>query len=282
MTLKQQLFQRFPLDGSVIVAGEGLTTPYHIYNGTMLSLGGTVDGRVAAGFLATEHLEPVMDTDGRALAAIWVCDFTEANLGAHHELQISLFATRREVQRLPANAFSYYRALTAIPDLMMVCHGLWNNTQRVVRYNAEHLMLNAKLTQSEVELSGDRWTFQFRDAGGKMIAEGSAPSLRRQPSGASWRIARQMGLGGMLRLLRTPVFRMPVVNTRRQADDRNHFCITYTACQKPLIRESADEDRIVISHSSYSELDFKITFVQQLKDIGFIFLRPLPISSLGY
>ncbi|MDH6233799.1 hypothetical protein M2281_004412 [Mesorhizobium soli] len=276
MTLKQQLFQRFPLDGSVVVAGEEVTTPYHIYDGTILSLGGTVDGEVAARFLAAEHLEPVLDTDGRALAAIWICDFTKANLDAHHELQISLFATRRKVQPLRADAFSFHRALNVIPDLMMVCHGLWNNTQRVVRYNSEHLLLNARLTESKVDFSGDNWTFEFRDAGGGLIAEGSVPATRRQPAGVVWKIAWQMGLRGLLGLLRAPFFKMPVVNTRRQGDVCNHVCTTYTACEKPLIRGAADRDLIAISEPIYAELDFRINFVQVLRDIGFIFMHPIP------
>ncbi len=277
MTLKQQLFQRFPLDGSVVVAGEEVTTPYHIYDGTILSLGGTVDGEVAARFLAAEHLEPVLDTDGRALAAIWICDFTKANLDAHHELQISLFATRRKVQPLRADAFSFHRALNVIPDLMMVCHGLWNNTQRVVRYNSEHLLLNARLTESKVDFSGDNWTFEFRDAGGGLIAEGSVPATRRQPAGVVWKIAWQMGFRGLLGLLRAPFFKMPVVNTRRQGDVCNHVCTTYTACEKPLIRGATGRDFIAVRESIYSELDFRITFVQVLKDIGFIFMRPTPL-----
>lgn len=277
MTLKQQLFQRFPLDGSVIVAGEEATTPYHIYDGTILSLGGTVDGEVAARFLAAEHLEPVLDTDGRALAAIWICDFTEANLGAHHELQISLFATGRKVQPLRAGAFSYYRALNVIPDLMMVCHGLWNDTQRVVQYNKEHLLLNARLTKSEVDFSHDNWTFRFRDAAGGLIAEGSAPATRRQPAGTAWKIARQMGFRGLLGLLRAPFFKLPVVNTRRQGDVCNHVCTTYTACEKPLIRGVTGRDIIVIREPGYAKLDFRVTFVQVLRDIGFIFMRPTPL-----
>lgn len=277
MTLKQQLFQRFPLDGSVVIAGETVTTPYHIYDGTILSLGGTVDAEVAARFLAAEQLEPVLDADGRALAAIWICDFTEANLDAHHELQISLFATRHKVQPLRAGAFSYYRALSAIPDLMMVCHGLWNNTLRVVRYNRDHLRLNARLTKSEVDVSGDIWTFQFRDAGGALIAEGSAPATRRQLAGVIWNIACQMGLSGLLNLLRAPFFKVPVVNTRRQGETCNHVCTTYTVCEKPVIRAATDKDSITIWEPAYAELDFRVTFVQELKDIGFIFMRPTPL-----
>lgn len=279
MTLKQQLFQRFPIDGSVIVAGLEATTPYHIYDGTMLSLGGTVDGEVATGLLAAEDLEPVLDTNGRALAAVWICDFAEANLDAHHELQISLFATRTKVQPLPANTFSFHRALRVIPDLMMVCHGLWNNTQRVVRYNSEHLLLNARLTRSNVDFSGERWTFEFRDADGGLIAEGSVPATRRQPSGAIWKIARQLGFRGVLDMLRAPFFEIPVVNTRRQDDTRNHVCTTYTACERPLIRSAAGKDIVVIVEPKYAELDFRISFVQVLNDIGFIFMRPRPLRT---
>ncbi len=277
MTLKQQLFKRFPLDGSLVVAGEEVTTPYHIYDGTMLSLGGTVDGEVAARFLAAEHLEPVLDTDGRALAAIWICDFTKANLEAHHELQISLFATRRKMQPLPANAFSFHRALKVIPDIMMVAHGLWNNTQRVVRYNSEHLLLNARLTKSKVDFASDNWTFEFRDAKEELIAEGSVPAMRRQPARATWTIAGQMGFRGLLDSLRAPSFKVPVVNTRRQGDVCNHVCTTYTACEKPLIRGATVKDLIVIKEPNYLELDFRISFVQVLKDIGFIFMRPTPL-----
>jgi len=279
MTLKQQLFQRFPLDGSVTVAGEEATTPYHIYDGTILSLGGTVDGTVAARFLAAEHLDPVLDTDGRALAAIWICDFSEANLDAHHELQISLFATRREVRPLRADAFSFHRAMKVIPDLVMVCHGLWNNTQRVVRYNSEHLLLNARITQSKVDFSGDHWTFQFDDAAGGLIAEGSVLTTRRQPAGVTWKIVWQMGFRGLLNLLRFPFFKMPVVNTRRHGDVCNHVCTTYTACEKPLIRGATDGDVIAIGDPLYAELDFRISFVLVLKDIGFIFMRPTPLSN---
>lgn len=276
--IKQQLFQRFPLDSTVRVAGEELTTPYHIYNGTMLSLGGTVDGNAAARFLADEHLEPVLDTDGRALAAMWVCDFTQANLDAHHELQISLFATRHKVPPIKANTFSYHRASQTIPDLMMVCHGLWNNTERVVRYNAEHLLLNARLTKSEMDFSGETWTFSFRDTEGAIIAEGAVPAIQSQPASVAWKLAWQVGMRGFLELARAPYFQVPVVNTRRPGDPCNHVCTTFTVCEQPKLREATEMDRIVIRDTLYEELDFSVSYAQILKDIGFIFLRPVPLA----
>ncbi|MGQ5719923.1 hypothetical protein [Pseudochrobactrum asaccharolyticum] len=284
MSRKQKLFQRFPIDGSLNIAGALVTTPYHIYDGSMLSLGGTVDGEVATRLLEAEHLSPVLDTNGRALAAIWICNFAEANLGAHHELQVSLFATQLKVQRLKADAFSYFRALTKVPDLMMVCHGLWNDTQRVVQYNSEHLRLNAKLTQSKMDFSGENWNFKFCDTFGNIIAEGSIPLLRHQLTKDTWQIAQRMGIRGTLNLLRTPFFEMPVVNTRQNSDTCNHVCVTYTACDKPLIRKTTDEDMIIIREPIYQNLDFRTAFVQQLKNIGFIFLRPtpLPIRSIAF
>jgi hypothetical protein len=271
---KQDLFRRFPLDGSVTIAGEELTTPYHVNNGTMLCLGGTVDRSVAADLLAREELTPLSDTQGRALAAIWVCDFADANLGAHHELQISLFATPRSSPPLPADPFAFFRALATRSDLLMVCHGLWNNTERVVRYNAEHLLLNARLTQSKVRFERSRWAFEFRDVQGALIAEGAVRASHAQPPGPSWQIARQMGLRAMLRLIRSPIANIAVVNTRRLEDDCNYMCQTYTACARPFIRPAGPEDRISIEHPIYRRLDFSIGFVQQLNDVGFIFLRP--------
>ena len=75
--------------------------------------------------------------------AVWVGDFTEASLGPHHEVQISLLASAHPVPPLAAHPLALLHALLTRTDVRMVCHGLWNSTARVVRYNAEHLGLNA-------------------------------------------------------------------------------------------------------------------------------------------
>lgn len=275
MKHKQKLFQSFPLDSAVTIAGEELTSPYHVYNGTMLCIGGTVDGNRAAELLGRENLTPILNENGRAFAAIWVCDFFDANLGAHHELQISLFANAQSTRPLPVHPFAYFRALTTRSDLLMVCHGLWNDTQRVVHYNAEHLCLDAKLTRSAVKLVGNQWEFQFLDTEGDMIAKGSVSAMHRQPARPAWQIAHQMGLRGFLRFIRNPIVNIPVVNTRRRGEEFNHSCQTYTACQRPFIRKAGAEDTISIEHPVYSRLAFKADFVQQLNEVGFIFLRPV-------
>lgn len=128
-----------------------------------------------------------------------------------------------------------------------------------------------------MNFSGDTWTFRFRDTEGGLIAQGSVPATRRQPADAVWKIGWQMGLLGLLRLLRASFFRLSIVNTRRQGDTCNHVCTTYTACETPLIRGATGKDLIAIREPTYTELDFSITFVQVLKDIGFIFMRPKPL-----
>ncbi|MBP6877236.1 MAG: hypothetical protein KBC34_04380 [Phenylobacterium sp.] len=272
------IFKRFPLDGHVTIAGEKLTTPYHVYDGAMLCLGGTVAGNMASALLAREHLFPVLDTRGRALAAIWVCDFTDANLGAHHELQISLFATSRPSQDLPAHPFVYFRALATLPDLQMVCHGLWNNTQRVVDYNVEHLRLDAAMTSSKIDRDGGAWAFGFRDSKGNLIAEGAVSPPAQLSLAQAWGLTRQMGLLGTLRLARAPAANIPVVNTRGPADSLNLVCQTYTTSERQHIRTAGPHDRIAIRHPLYERLEFEARFVQQLEGVGFIFLRPVPLT----
>ena len=274
---KSALFARFPLDHRITVASESLTSPYHVYDGTMLCLNGTVDRDVAAELLAREGLSPLVDTKGRALAAVWVCDFAKANLGAHHELQISLFAGNRDAPPLPAHPFSFFRALANRPDLKMVCHGLWNDIRRVVRYNTEHLRLDAAMTRCEVRLGRGRGAFRFLDEDGALIAEGAVGAGRGTPAGQGWRIVGQMGLGGLLRVMQTPAINIPVVNTRRR-EARNHVCQTYTTCERAHVRLVETDDVVAIRHQTYEPLHFKPAFVLQFDGVGFIFLRPKPLA----
>ena len=71
----------------------------------------------------------------------------------------------------------------------------------------------------------------------------------------------------------------PAAGPFRDADGevRNHVCATYTVCARPLIRGVTGEDLIVIAEPKYAEFDFRISIVQMLTDIGFIFMRPAPL-----
>lgn len=279
MRSNHALFKKYPLDGEVTVGGEVLTTPYHIYDGSLVLLGGTADAAVASDLLSSEDLAPLIDANGRALAAAWIGDFTEANLGPHHELQISLFAAFRPVKPLPPHPFAIFRALTAMPEARMVCHGLWNSTQRVVRYNCEHLGLNARLSLGEIERTGNRKRFRFIDEAGNMIAEGDLEVAAGQPRGVMWEMLRHIGIQGIMRSIRSPFLHVPVVNTRGPFADENRVAHTYTRSDRQLIRRFGSKDHLAIRHPVYAPLDFMPDFVEQIEGVRFVYLRPRPKNA---
>lgn len=274
MRSKHALFERYPLDGQVTVDGEVLTTPYHIYDGSMVLVGGTADAAVAADLLSNERLVPILDQSGRALVAVWACDFTEANLGPHHELQISLFASFRPIEPLESHPFAILRALTVIPETRMVCHGLWNSTHRVGRYNAEHLGLNAHLSCSEIKKTSGRWLFRVGDEAGGTIAEGDLAVTARQSPAQLWQMLRHVGVQGAMQLIRSPFMHVPVVNTRSPFADENLVAHTYTRSDKQVVRRFGAQDRLVISHPLYTPLGFAPDFVQQIDGVRFVYLPP--------
>ncbi len=221
-----------------------------------------------------ERLVPLLDANDRALMAVWVCDFTKANLGPHHELQISLFATFRPIQRLKPHPFTVFRTLLVIPETRMVCHGLWNSTHRVVRYNAEHLGLNAHFSFSGIEQTRGRWLFRFEDEAGGMIAEGDLGVTTRQSPAVMWQMLRSIGVYGLMQSARSPFNHVSVVNTRSQFADANLVAHTYMQSNKQVIRYVDSQDRLVISHPLYTSLGFAPDFVQQIDGVQFVYLRP--------
>lgn len=278
MKSKDSLFLDFPLDGEIKLGGEKLTTPYHIYDGDLLSIGGTIDYRAARDLLAKEYLTPLIDENGRALAAFWVADFTDANLGPHHELQFSLFAASVPGPAIPAGRYAIFHALAARPDTKMVCHGLWNNTKRVVRYNSEHLFLDAGYALSTIKHTNGRVEFEFLNPSGKMLLRGKVCPGRFQLPGPLWRMIRQVGFRGMIQALRANYIEVPVVNTRSATARENLVSRTYSRSNRQILAPFSKEDRIEIGHPPYATLDFRPDYVQNSRGVGFVYLRPEPIE----
>lgn len=275
---QHKLFDQYPIDGEVQIGDETLTTPYQIYDGSILFIGGRADASVAAELLKNESVSPILDQAGNALAAIWVCNFTDANLGAHHELQFSIFASFSPVAPVAAHPLAIYRLLSVEPRAMMVCHGLWNSTERVVRYNREHLMLDAHLCESQisVDTGSGAWRFNYVDA------ESSAPLLTgdlhlatKQPSSLLWEMTRQVGLGGILKTMREPNIHVPVVNTRSGVAKENLIAHTYTNNDKQIIQKWESPGTLTIEHPRYRALSFAPDFVQQGFGVHFVYQRPV-------
>ena len=274
MRSEHPLFERFPLDAHVQVGGEKLTSPYHVYNGTLLLVGGTADAAQAAALLAPSGLVPVCDSAGRALAAVWVGDFTEASLGPHHEVQISFLASTRPVPTLAAHPLALLVALFTRTDVRMVCHGLWNSTARVVRYNAEHLGLDAHYTSGLLTRSRGQWHFAFADVGAQSVLEGELACVERTPAALGWQLARCLGWRALWQSLRDPVVQVPVLNTLGPNATQLEVARTYTRADRQALRLASPADRLQIHAAPYAALGFAPAFVEQMDGLRFVYLRP--------
>lgn len=278
MRSEHPLFERFPIDAHVQVGAEKLTSPYHVYDGTLLLLGGTADAAQATALLAPSALVPVCDSTGRALAAVWVGDFTEASLGPHHEVQISLLASSsvkaRPAPVLEAHPLALLKALLTRTDVRMVCHGLWNSTARVVRYNAEHLGLDAHYGSGLLTRRGGHWHFAFADVGAQPVLEGDLACVARTPVALTWQMARYLGWRTLWQSLRDPVVHVPVLNTLGPNATVLEVAHTYTRADRQALRLVSPADRLHIQATPYAALDFTPAFVQQLDGLRFVYLRP--------
>ena len=276
MRSNHAIFKRYPVDAQVVVAGEAYPSPYHIYDGSISFIGGTADNVTVRKLLSEERLTPIVDQNGRALVAVWVCDFTESNLGPHHELQISVFASFRPVPPVRPHPFAIYRALTSEAETRMVCHGLWNSTDNVVQYNSEHFGLNARLARSEISRSRERWSFKVTDDEIGLVAEGDLAAPVRSSAAEMWALFRHIGIAGVTQSMRTPYIHVPVVNTRSRFADDNQVAHTYTRSDKQVIRLFSSQDRVLIHCPQYASLGFVPDFVQQSDGVRFVYLRPQP------
>jgi hypothetical protein len=271
------LFVAHPIDGTVALGGVSEPTPYHLYDGTLLLVGGSVDGAEATRLLQPQGLLPLLDSDGRALAALWLGDFTEASLGPHHELQLSLLTTRTTAaSAVTAHPFATLKAL-ARRDVLMVCQRLWNNTERVVRYNREHLHLGAALTHSAITW-GDPIAFRCVGEDGAAIASGALAPGRTQHAGPLWRAMLHLGWSGMAAGFRSPFLEVGVVNTLGAHATQTELAMTWSKPDRVVVRDISAVDHIEL-HGDLSALRFVPGFVEHMTGVRFVYSRPKPLDA---
>lgn len=270
------LFQKFPLTGKATISTGEVPTPYHIYDGYGAFIAGTADLAATQRLLQSEQVMPIQTADGRALMGIWLCDFTDASLGPHHELQFSIFVTRQQSPALSSHPLSLLSAMLTEPSLQMMCHGLWNNTKAVVAYNRELLSLNAKLSNSMIQRDAQKLQFDVRDAtSGSAILTGHL-SKPAQPSwSANWAFMRQLGFGKTMQANRQPWVEMKVVNPLGVG-------LTYNGVAKAMDKNDTNNiryfdpkaDHLTFGDSPYRALDFRPQVVQHMSGFKFVYLNP--------
>ena len=271
-----QLFKTYPLNGAAALSLGNVPTPYHIYNGYGLFIGGEADLGVVKSLLKNESVVPITTANGKALMGIWICDFLDASLGAHHELQFSFFVTEQETNAVPFHPLNTLALMLTRPDLRMVCYGLWNNTATVVAYNRERLSLNAILTDSQIERTTHSVRFHFQDqATGKPIFSGQINNPQKASFATTMALMGQIGLRATWEVTRQPWVSMKVVNPVGVMLNRNAIAQAYTKNDVNVVRYfDPRQDQLHIEDALYRSLQFTPYCVQYMDGFKFVYLDP--------
>jgi len=271
-----RLFREFPLRGSATISTGTAQTPYHIYNGYGAFIGGTVDLGPIQQLLRKETVTPMQTTDGRAFMGIWVCNFTDASLGPHHELQFSFFVSGRPNERIVSRPLSLLTLLATRPDVQMLCHGLWNNTAEVVAYNRELLSLNACLTKSRIDRAEGAFLFDFKDgASGQALITGRLPNPERPSLRANWEMMSSIGFRRLWALYQQPWMGLRIMNPTGTGLNRNAIAETFTKNKTNAVRYFCNtRDTLKFGETTYGLVNFKPEFVQFMTGFKFVYLMP--------
>ena len=250
--------------------------PYHIYGGYTLFIGGECDLSAAKHLLRNETVLPVQTANGKALMSIWVCNFTEASLGPHHELQFSLFVSGQEISPIPAHPLNILELLLTRADIQMMCHGLWNNTENVVAYNRELLSLNARQTDSIIERNGDTLEFTFQDtATGSLILSGSTRQFQKTSIRTTLALLSKLGFKKLMEANQRPWINMQVVNPLGVGLNKNASAQTYTNNDANAVRYfEPRESRLQFGDNDYKRLNFTPRFAQYMDGFKLVYLQP--------
>ena len=271
-----RLFREYPLLGSATTSTGTAPTPYHIYNGYGAFIGGTADLGPIQQLLRKESVTPMQTTGARAFMGIWVCNFTDASLGPHHELQFSFFVSGRRDERIVARPLSLLTLLATRPDVQMLCHGLWNNTARVVAYNRELLSLNACVTLSQIDHAEGAFQFDFKDgASGRAIIAGRLPNPERASLRANWEMMSNIGFRRIWTLYQQPWMGLRILNPTGIGLNRNGVAETFTKNQTIAVRYFCNKtDTLEFGEATYGCVNFKPEFVQYMTGFKFVYLMP--------
>jgi hypothetical protein len=276
-TADHPLFQAHPIRGTAMFSAGEVPVPYHIYDGYGALIGGTADLVGVRQLLANEEVQPIQNDAGRALMGIWLCDFGEASLGPHHELQISFFVSRGESTPIAAKHLALLAAMLTRPDIQMICHGLWNNSPLVVAFNRELLSLNARLSRSEITRNSELLTATVADAGsGASLLKTTLYKPAHASPRASFALLSQLGLRRTVQISRQPWVGMQIVNPLGVKLAHNGTAMAYTSNASNRVRYfDPQRDQLQLDAEPYAALDFQPQFVQQMTGFKFVYEEPL-------
>lgn len=275
---RHPIFRQFPISSHVTIDQKEYPIPYHVYDGSGLMIGGTADFDAVQSLLADQDVFVIKTVLGRAFIGIWVMDFTDASLGAHLELQISVFVSREELPPVTDHPFALLKLLITDPAPRMMCHGLWNDQHDVVVYNTQLLGLPARRCQGSIQRDTTRHRkhFTFTDIQtGNTILTGDVSESPNPAPATLFSMMGHFGFSNMVRLSTMKVLSVQVVNPIGSVIPHNADAQTYSAADKIVVQQFAPEtDSVDLCVQPYSEISFQPQFLEHFTGLKFIYLNP--------
>jgi hypothetical protein len=280
------LFLRFPITGKRRISCGEVPVPYHVYDGEALLIGGYADLGVARELLAEQALYPIATRDGRALAALWVCDFSQASLGVHQELQVSLVVSHQPLPPVAPHPLALIKLLLMEPQARLYCQGLWNNTRTSLCYNREILGLDAREAMGAYDSAGaGGWvSFRFQQPDGALIAQGDVLSPSRQSLYPMLSLAWLLKREGLQRLRQADWLEAHVVNPAGEVIPHNADAQAYLQGEMVHIDLFDPENRLIFGDIPQRALNFSPQFIEFIHGFKFVYLHPynqggIPLSQ---
>jgi hypothetical protein len=287
----QDLFQKYPLrslrefPGGGAPVRDGLV-PYHVYNGTVLLIGGTANLASVRALLNNQNLEPVRTSAGEALVSLWVCNFTQSSLGPHKMLQAGTSVALGALPPVEPQPLALLGAVLTMPQVGMYCRRTWVDEARVAVYQSELFGLDVHLTQGEFsqDLTGRNMEFEFWDVSdGETLLSGRVRERAYTTPRPALALLRRLGLSGLLQVTRQPNFSLRVVPPLAEKKPAGglsggfseRISQVYWRRQRSVTQFfNPHSDRLVLSSAVYPGVEFRPQFIERLEGFKMVYLLP--------
>jgi len=184
--------------------------------------------------------------------------------------------TRRPGEYVSTNPFALLDLLLNNPDVRLLCHGLWNNTEKVVAYNREVLYLNAQHCVSEIKRDTTQGTktFTYIDpALGQRIFSGTVRELPRSAPDVMLPMLRLMGLSQFMKAASVKQVGSQVVNPIGLLPHNAEAQAYFAGDSIVLQRFDPKTDSLDFGDTPYRALKFEPQFMEHITGFKFVYLN---------
>jgi hypothetical protein len=283
----QDLFQLFPLHNLREVSGGNAQAPYHVYDGTILLIGGTASLEAVKALLSEENLAAVRTTRNEALISLWLCDFTQSSLGPHKILYAGISVALDTVRPVKPRPMALLDAVLKKPQVGIYFQGTWMDEVRAATYQSEMLGLDVHLAQGGIIQDPARRSmeFEFWDVNeGETLLSGKVRGRATTPPRPALALLSRFGFPGFLQVLRQPRFSLQVVAPGKGDETdcmlAKRISKIYWQCQHADAQSfNLQNDQLYLSNAVFPGVDFHPKFVERLE--GFKMVYFLPGKSKG-